>query len=320
MALCHSSIQNDEGRLMVQDAEAGWFVRVNHINHYGVDSFIEGLCTNPPEPLVFLNLYSVPNATCLIWEHTEDRPGQPCPNPRVILPRRTVPGIVDGAVAVDVRSFGVRTPPCTKDLPTYGILGMLHVLPPSLAWLWRLVSPRGYANPSITDTLGMSSEGVGSYWPFATGRRVDQANLLLRQIIATPHTKYTISPNQYIGAWKVDFMPQWIAREYLARRGVAKFKSHQIEPARCPLIGYAVHSMQIEGFFINREFLQVNTQEEVGDEAYDKGAEILKNFFHQELDVYLKDPDLDEAGRKIIECFMRDGNLEDYEKLIHAKM
>jgi len=39
-----------------------------------------------------------------------------------------------------------------------------------------------YANPSIVGVGGMESEGVGSYWPFATGKRVTHANLLLEQI------------------------------------------------------------------------------------------------------------------------------------------
>ena len=317
IVLCHLANRND--RLVVKDAEEGWFVRVNHIPHYGVDRYLEELCTNPPEPLVFLNLYAVTNATCLIWEHTLDSPGNPCPNPRVILPRRIVPGIVNENVEVNVRSFGIRTPLCTREHPTYGIVGMLHILPPALAWLWRLVSPRGHDNPSITETSGMSSEGVGSYWPFATGRRVDQANLLLRQILSAPRTRYSLIPNQHIGSWKVGFMPQWIAREYLSRRGSARFKPNQLEPARCSLLGRAVHSMQIEGFFINREFLQVNTQEEVGNEAYDKGAQILTDFFKREIILYLCEPDLDSTGRKIIECCMSDGKLEDYEKIIHIE-
>lgn len=95
---------------------------------------------------------------------------------------------------------------------------------PSLAWLWRLVAPRGHANPSIVDTGGLSSEGVGSYWPFATGRRVEQANILLRQILSTPDTLFTLSPNQHVGAWKTSFSPQWIMREYLARRGSNPFR------------------------------------------------------------------------------------------------
>ena len=121
-----------------------------------------------------------------------DAPGKPCPNPRVIMPRRFVQNIVNQPTEVDVRSFGVRTPPCTKEHPSYGIIGLFHILPPALAWLWRLVAPRGHDNPSITDTEGMSSEGVGSYWPFATGRQVDQANLLIEPDSGNAkHTLYT---------------------------------------------------------------------------------------------------------------------------------
>lgn len=319
MALCPPKLQKKNSKLVVTDAEEGWFVRVNHIEHYGVDSYLERLCTEPPEPLVFLNLYASLRGTCLIWEHSEDKPGVRCPNPRVILPRRIVPGIVNKPVEVDIRSFGIRTPACTKEHPTYGIVGLLHVLPPALAWLWRLVSPRGHANPSITDTVGMSSEGVGSYWPFATGRRVDQANLLLDQIIKTPKTRYALIPNQHIGAWEVGFAPQWIAREYLARRGNSKFKEEQIRKARCPLLGYTLYTMQIEGVSIPRWFLQVDTQPEVGEEAYDEGAKILKEFFYKELNKYLKETSLNPLGRKIIECCMNNGTLDDYLELIKTK-
>ena len=40
-----------------------------------------------------------------------DSTGKPCPNPRVIVPRKMVDNIVDKPVEVDVRSFGVRMPP-----------------------------------------------------------------------------------------------------------------------------------------------------------------------------------------------------------------
>jgi hypothetical protein len=126
-------------------------MRVNHIDHYGIDPQLERLTANPPEPLLFLNIDAVPGGRALIWEHTEDAPGVPCPNPRVVIPRRLFPNIVEKPVNVDVRSFGVRTPPCTKENPTYGIMGLFHILPPALAWLWRLVSPRGHNNPSIVD-------------------------------------------------------------------------------------------------------------------------------------------------------------------------
>jgi hypothetical protein len=310
MALCHPSLQNGDKRLHVMDAEDAWFVRVNHIQGYGTDPHLEQLTAQPPEPLLFLSIDAVPDSRAMIWEHIYDAPGQPCPNPRVILPRRTVPGVVSEPVTVDIRSYGVRTPPCTREQPSYGIIGLFHILPPALAWLWRLVAPRGHANPSIVDTGGMSSEGVGSYWPFATGRRVDQVNLLLDQIERTRKVRYILCPNQHVGAW--------VAREYLARRGNAKFQPDQIQPARCPLLGYALYTLQVEGVSIPRWFLQVNTQPEVGDEAYDQGAEMLFNFFRRELES-LRHDDLQPLAKEIIECCLNNGTVEDYEALLPAE-
>ncbi|MHB0961054.1 MAG: DUF4914 family protein [Pirellulaceae bacterium] len=315
MALCHPSLQDADGKLVVIDAENAWFLRFNHITHYGTDPYWEGLCCHPQEPLLMLNLDGKPNSTCLIWEHIEDAPGRRCPNPRVIMPRRLVPNVVSDPVSVDIRSFGIRTPPCSRERPSFGIFGILHILPPALAWLWRLVAPRGYDNPSITDTEGMSSEGVGSFWPFATGRRVTQANLLLRQIQATPRTRYTLVPNQHVGAWETGFMPQWLAREYLARRGGARFRREQIVPARCPLLGYAMRSMQIEGTMTPHWLLELDTQPEIGEEGYDQGAAILYEFFCRELGHFLED-DLDALGKQIIECCLDGGSLTDFEKLI----
>ena len=318
MALCHPSFQKTNGKLMVSDAEDAWFVRVNHITRYGTDPHLEEVTIRPPQPLLFLNIEAVPGGTALIWDHIEDAPGEPCPNPRVILPRRIVPDIVNGPVAVDIRSFGVRTPPCTRENPSYGIIGLFQILPPALAWLWRLVAPRGHANPSVVGTDAMSSEGVGSYWPFATGRRVDQANLLLKQILDTPKVRYILCPNQHIGAWRVGFMPQWIAREYLARRGGAKFTTEQVMPAPCPLLGYSLKKLMVEGQTIGNWFLRVETQPEVGEEAYHRGALILQGFFEKQLSKFLED-DLHPLGRRIIDCCLADGTLADYCSLIDTE-
>ncbi|MCX7746458.1 MAG: DUF4914 family protein [Clostridia bacterium] len=319
MALCHPAVQNGSNKLVIKDAEQGWFLRLNHITEYGTSPLYEKLCIHPKEPLIFLNIDGVPDSTCLIWEHTMDEPGKPCPNPRVIMPRRFVPNIVSDAVEIDIRSFGVRTPPCHKESPTYGIIGMFHILPPALAWLWRLVAPRGHDNPSIITSEGMSSEGVGSYWPFATGRMVDQANLLLEQITNTPGTRYILVPNQNIGAYKVGFMPQWIAREYLARRGSAKFRQDQLVESRCDLLGYSLETLKVDGTYLPKGFLQVQYQPEVGKEAYDKGAEILGKFFKKELEQFIS-PDLNPLGKKIIECCMNNGKLKDYEELIPMRI
>jgi hypothetical protein len=319
MALCHPTLQNDSGKLVVSDAEDGWFLRTNHITKYGTDPYLEDLCIHPKEPLIFLNYDTVPGSSCLIWEHIMDAPGKACPNPRVIMPRHLVPHIVDNPVEVDIRSFGVRTPPCSKEHPTYGVIGLFHLLPPALAWLWRLVAPRGHDNPSITDTDGMSSEGVGSYWPFATGRMVDQANLLLKQIVDFPNTRYILVPNQHIGVHKVGFMPQWIAREYLARRGSAKFQPHQLKPSRNPLLGYSPDNVKIDGVFLPKDLIEVNKQPEVGEDGYDAGSIVLSSFFKKELNKFLS-PELDALGRAIIETCMQDGSVEEYVKLIPMKI
>jgi hypothetical protein len=315
MALCHPSFQMDNGKLTVMDAENSWFIRVDGINDYGDDPFLEKITIKTKKPLLFLNIRSNPECTALIWNHVEDEPGKKCPNPRVIIPRSIVPGIVSKPVSVDVRSFGVRTPPCSRENPSYGIIGLFHILPPSLAWLWRLVSPRGHANPSIVGDGGMESEGVGSYWPFATGKRVTHANLLLEQIIQTPRMRYTLVPNQHIGVWKVGFRPQLLMREYLTRRGNAKLRSDQTQAARCPLLGYELNYLTIEGTKIPSRFLRVQKQDEVGLDGYDAGAQILYDFFKKELQKYLT-PDLSVTGRTIIEACLSGASVEEYNTII----
>lgn len=317
MGLCHPQLQNNSKKLVVVDAENGWFLRVDHLKKYGTEPHIERLTIHPPEPLIFLNLEARPETTCLIWEHTMDAPGRPCPNPRVIVPRNFISNIVKQSVEIDVRTFGVRTPPTTRKTPNYGIIGLLHILPPALAWLWRLVAPRGHSNPSILGSDGLTSEGVGSYWPFATGKMVTQANLLLKQILSTPQTGYGLIPNQYIGAYKVGFMPGWLAREYLSRRGSVHFKAAQLEPARFPLLGFVPKSLRIEGTYLPQGLLKVNEQLEVGDEAYEQGGKILADFFKQELKQF-QTPELMPLAKEIIEICMNDGTLEDYLKIINS--
>jgi hypothetical protein len=318
MVTARKDLQNSSRKLVVADAEESWFYRTDGIREYGSHPALEKLCTHPAEPLLFLNITGHVGATALIWEHKVDSDGKPCPNPRVIFPRSAIKNIIDGAIEVDVRSFGVRMPPSSAQKPDYGILGMLHVLPPALAWLWRLVAPRGFNNPSIVTTNKIASEGVGSYWPFAAGQKVTQANLLLEQIIESPKTRYILMPNQHIGNYAVGFMPQWISREYIARRGGIKFKPEHLIPARLPILGFCLQSLKIDGQFIPKNLLQPELQSELGTAGYDKGAKILTDFFKKELKQFLT-PALDPLGKKIIECFLNDGALGDFIDLIPMK-
>ncbi len=323
MTLCHSSLQDGDGRLVIADAEAGWFVRVDNMRSYGEDPNFERACIHPDKPLVFFNIAGVPDATVLPWEHTLDSNGKPCPNPRVVIDRSMIRNVVSKPEHVDVRTFGVRMPACTRENPTYGIMGVTHFVPPALAWVWRLIAPRGDKNPSIGESAserkvikhgGMVSEGVGSYWPFSTGTKVEAANLLLRQLVDAHRTRYVLTPNQHIGAYQVGFAAEWMTREYLARRGGGRVRRDQLTPARCPLFGYTLREMKLDGQLVRPTWLAPEMQSQVGVEAYDEGARIISSFFRSELEQYLTD-DLDPLGRAIIDVVLKDGSVEDYEAL-----
>jgi len=324
MTLCPPEIQDPETGLMsVADAEDGWFVRVDGLTKYGVDPQLERAIIHPDRPLLFLNIEGHPGATVLPWEHVIGPDGKPCSNPRVVIARDQIKGIVNEPQEVDVRTFGVRMPPCTAEAPSYGVMGMMHVIPPALAWLWRLVTPRGDKNPSIQATGeeaeviakgGMVAEGVGSFWPFDTGTKVGAANILLEQILAAPKTRYVLTPNQHIGAYEVGFAPEWLAREYLARRGQGRMRRDELTPSRFPLFGYSLKEMKIDGQQVRPTLLHPENQSRVGVQAYDQGAAIINDFFKQELQQYLTD-DLHPLGRKIIETCLNDGTVEDYEAL-----
>jgi hypothetical protein len=315
MALCHPSLNRRDGRLSVMDAENGWFVRVNHITRYGVDPHLEEMTIHPAEPLLFLNVEAQPGGTALIWEHIQDEPGKPCPNPRVIIPRTCGAGHPGrGGVGGHPQLRGAFA--AVHEEPA--VLRHHRAVPPAAAGAGVAVAAGGAARARQSQHRGLGgheSEGVGSYWPFATGRKVDQANLLLKQIMDTPKVRYILCPNQHVGVWKTGFMPQWIAREYLARRGGARFTQEQVLPARCPLLGYALKSITVEGQTVPANMLRVETQKEVGTEAYDLGAVMLTDFFYAQLEAFLH-PDLHPLGRRIIENCMAGCAVPEYARLI----
>ena len=104
-------------------------------------------------------------------------------------------------------------------------------------------------------------------------------------------------------------------REYLTRRGNAKLRADQYQPARCSLLGYELNYVTIEGSKIPSRFLKVYKQPEVTEAGYDKGATILYDFFRKELPQYLQ-PDLNPLGKAIIEACLNGASVEDYNSLI----
>jgi hypothetical protein len=73
--------------------------------------------------------------------------------------------------------------------------------------------------------------------------------------------------------------------------------------------------MQIEGRPVPKFFLQVDKQQEVGEAAFDKGAEQLSAFFQTQLQKFLASG-LDKTGREIIECCLSGGRVAQYEQFL----
>ena len=88
-------------------------------------------------------------------------------------------------------------------------------------------------------------------------------------------------------------------------------KMDRLSPARCPLFGYALNEMKVDGQRISSRFLRPELQESLCEEGYDKGAEILYKFFEKELAVYDCE-ELHPVGKQILECFKKRGSVEDY--------
>jgi len=137
----------------------------------------------------------------------------------------------------------------------------------------------------------------------------------LQQILENTDTRHVLIPNQHIGVWKVGFMSEWIAREYLARRGSARFNRDQLNVSSCPLLGYVPKQIRIEGSLLPPVFLDVASQIQGGPEVFEEGAQLWRNFFKRELKPFLT-PDLDPLGAKIIQACLDDATQDDYWKLI----
>ena len=88
--------------------------------------------------------------------------------------------------------------------------------------------------------------------------------------------------------------------------------------ARTPILGYTMDTVHVEGTIIGHWFLQVETQPEIGTDGYDAGAKILYDFFREQLAKF-NTSDLLPEGKRIIECCMDYGNVQDYEAFCPTK-
>ena len=82
-------------------------------------------------------------------------------------------------------------------------------------------------------------------------------------------------------------------------------------PARCPLFGYSLDEMKIDGQYIRRTFLRPELQSKLGFQGYDAGAKILTDFIKEQIRQFDTD-ELDPIGKKIIDLCMNDAPLDEY--------
>lgn len=306
-------IQNTESskkRLKVKDAEGGWYISVKDILKYGDNPPMESISFNPSNSLIYGNITSYPQADVLIWNHQKSL--KYSANPRVVVPKRIIAKSLNKEVSVDVRLLGVPTTTCNDNYKGSGVLGFAHLLPPALAWLWRLVCPMSCANGKLVSggLLGMTN--------FVTDNHFTIANRLLKEIKKRDKISYLLTPSGYIGAWNIGYMPQLLMREYISRRGNCNFSEDQFQPAMNSLFGFEMYQMTLEGIRIPSKLLLPYKQDNMSVETYEEGINDYYIIFKEILSSYLSDA-LDPLGIKIIETFLSEGTIEDFIDLIPKK-
>lgn len=105
---------------------------------------------------------------------------------------------------------------------------------------------------------------------------MEHANPLLNQILATSQVEHILCPNHHLVTWAVGFMRQW-------------------------------HHLTVEGNSTPGWLLQINTQPEVGDEAYARAPPSSPNFPRQVREFLTLD--LHPLGRTIIEWCLNGGQI-----------
>ncbi|MDD2941971.1 MAG: DUF4914 family protein [bacterium] len=322
MLVAHPSFQNGDGGYYVADGEYGWFIRTDSILGYGDDPLTERICLRERKengPLFFLNYDAHPGFEVLPWKPFKEESG-PCSNPRVVIPRSEIPGIVNGQQKVRILSWGLRQPPCSRDKPSFGVFGLGHLMLPAQMILHQLVALRGYANPSIekegsSEAAALVPELASSSYPFSPGTLVEAANMTGRIVTKARNARLVVLPNQHSGSYETDFGGLWVMRHWLCQKanGALNLEEH-IRPARHPLLGYTFRNVRIRDHQVPEHLLRINRQSDVGDDGYDNGAAILSNAYKDILKDYLK-PGLDKHIRHVIEACLGDASHEEYKNL-----
>jgi hypothetical protein len=110
---------------------------------------------------------------------------------------------------------------------------------------------------------------------------VDQANLLLRQIVETPETRYVLIAEPAYWGVEGGIHGGVDCARVPGAAGQREVWREQVREAICPLLGYIPHQLRIEGSMIPRVFLAVEEQIQGGMDVYEEGARQWREFLRR---------------------------------------
>ncbi len=191
-------------------------------------------------------------------------------------------------------NYGLETKFASKDTPSEGISGAFHVLPKSIAWLWRVVAPSG--------KLGEKS------------LTVPEMNALLEEI-KEAQAIFTLLPVGFVGAWRVNSKILCMGRNIISGKRKTFAGEKSLFPARFVLFGYAPKATHTGQYDLPEEFLRVEKQAELGSEGYDLSAGYIRDLFTKSLEPLLTN-EIDPLGKTIIELFLANGSIDEFDTIL----
>ncbi len=191
-------------------------------------------------------------------------------------------------------NYGLATQFASKESPSVGISGAFHVLPKSIAWLWRVVAPTGNLGEECLST--------------------PEANALLTEIKES-EAIFTLLPVGFVGAWRVKAKVLCMGRNIISGKQKTFTEQRSLFPARYVLFGYAPKATHTGQFDMPEEFLRVEKQVELGTEGYDLSAGIIRDIFITSLESHLTN-EIDPLGRAIIELFLNNGSIKEFDTIL----
>ena len=246
-----------------------------HIQHGLVDAVAGQRAEPGEEGLVFelegpgegaLEVDAVPRSRALIWEHIQDAPGKPCPNPRVIIPRKAFPGVplitaiiesvldkkpmspvLLGFIMIGIAGIAVLSVPNFRSGVQTDIFGTLMILLGSLFWsIGTIIQGRNRLPLAPTVNAG--------YQMLFGGVAFIIAALLLREPLPTPRLDAWLAWGYLVVFGSIIAFTSYVKVLHLLPTKIVMTYSY-INPIVALVLGYLILSEPITVWTIAGTFL-----------------------------------------------------------------